>query len=67
MGKNIVRKYEYEYKVEEFKESYDSEELEVRLDSLGKQGWKLVAVDAGKFIFFRQKAKRSSSSPYDFR
>lgn len=57
---------EYEYKVEDFKEYHDNtlEELEVHLDILGKDGWRLVAIDEGKYIFVRKRQKVSSPRYY---
>lgn len=56
---------ECEYKVEDFKEYYDNtEELEVHLDILGKDGWRLVAIDEGKYIFIRKRQKVSSPRHY---
>lgn len=44
----------WEYHTQLWPSFYDSERLVPQLNDLGQDGWELVAVDAGKFVFKRE-------------
>jgi len=47
----------YEYIVEDF-ENAGTSDIEVRLNSLGEEGWYLTAIDKGRHYFVRESGPK---------